>query len=149
MGRQRAVGVRELTVFTLHLFRFQADILRGLPAHLLLDPLSRSHRLQCFAGDVRPWRFVELPSVVVIEVRFDESMFRPTVDRLLVDVEAICHFLLGQHAASAKSIVARAEVVGVDEIGDPHGRKATSARPGRADPPGRSPCALSMSAISA
>ena len=27
VGRQRAMGMRELTVFTLHLFQFQADIL--------------------------------------------------------------------------------------------------------------------------
>jgi hypothetical protein len=31
--------------------------------------------------------------VVVIKVGFDDSMFRPPVNCLLVDIEAICHFL--------------------------------------------------------
>jgi hypothetical protein len=47
-------------------------------------------RLLCeFSRGVRLRKFVELPSVVVIEVRFDDSMLRPPVNRLLVDAEAI------------------------------------------------------------
>jgi hypothetical protein len=53
-------------------------------------------------------------------------MFRPPIDRLFMDTEAICHLSLVQHSALAKPIIARAEAVGVREIGYVLGRKAVS-----------------------
>ena len=64
--------------------------------------------------------------MVVIEMRSDESIFRPPIDRLLVNAETICHLLLVQHSALAKPIIARAQAVGVHEIGYVLGRKAVS-----------------------
>ena len=58
---------------------------------------------------VRFWGFVELPPVVVIEMRSNEPMFRPTIDRLLMDTEAICHLPLVQHSALAKPIMSASE----------------------------------------
>jgi hypothetical protein len=46
-------------------------------------------------------------------MRSNKPMFRPTIDCLLMDTEAICHFLLVQHSALAKPIIARAKAVGV------------------------------------
>ena len=77
-----------------------------------------------FRRRVRPWRLVELPSVVIIEMCFDEPMFRPPIDRLLMNAEAVCHFFLVQHSALAKPIIARTKAVGVHEIGYVFGRKA-------------------------
>jgi len=69
--------------------------------------------------------------MVIIEMRFDEPMFRPPIDRLLMNTEANRHFFLGQHSALAKPIITRTKAVGVHEIGYVLGREAVSrsARP--------------------
>ena len=51
--------------------------------------------------------------MVIIEMRFDEPMFRPPIDRLLMNTEAICHLPLVQHSALTKPIIARTKAVGV------------------------------------
>ena len=77
-----------------------------------------------FDRHVRPRKLVELPSVVVVEVRSEKPIFRPPVDRLLVDTEAICHLLLVQHSALTKPIIARTEAIGMHQIRHVLGRKA-------------------------
>ena len=69
--------------------------------------------------------------MVIIEMGFDEPVFRPPVDRLLMNTEAVCHFFLVQHSALAKPIIARPKAVGVHQIGYVFGRKLVirSARP--------------------
>ena len=70
-----------------------------------------------------------------IEMRLDDPTFRPPIDRLLMNTEAISHFFLVQHSALTKPIIARTKAVGVHEIG--YGlTENRSARPGRADAPG-------------
>ena len=64
--------------------------------------------------------------MVVIEMRSDKPIFRPTIDRLLMDTEAFCHLPLVQHSALAKPIIARAKAVGVHKIGYVLRRKAVS-----------------------
>ena len=86
-----------------------------------------------FGRDVLRRDLVEFPSVVVVEIRFDDSGLRPPLNRLFMDMEAIRHFFPVQHSSLAKPIIARAKVVGMHEICHPLGRKAIgpSARPGR------------------
>ena len=118
----------ELTVFTLHLFLFWANTLRAyLHTCCSIDQPIPSAAMFC--RDVRPRKLVELPSVVVVEVCFDDSMFRPPVDGLLVDAEAIRHLLLVQHSPLAKPIIARTEAIGMHEIRYVLGRKAISPSP--------------------
>ena len=70
------------------------SILQAVPP----PAMSRRH--------VGPWRLVELPSVAVIEMRLNKPERRPTINRLLMHTEAVCHFLLVQHPALAKTIIA-------------------------------------------
>ena len=77
-----------------------------------------------FRRRIRPRGLVELPSVIIIEMRFDEPMFRPPIDRLLMNTEATCHFFLVQHSALTKPVIARTKAIGVHEIGYVLGRKA-------------------------
>jgi len=65
-----------------------------------------------FNRHVRPGKLIELPAVVVVEVRFDDSMFRPAVDCLLVDIKAIRHLLFVQHSSLAKPIIGEQQQVG-------------------------------------
>jgi len=69
--------------------------------------------------------------VVIVEVGFDDSVFRPPIDRLLMDTEAICHLFLVQHSSPAKPIIARPEVIGMHEIRHSLGSEAIGppARP--------------------
>src|SRR4051794_24219175 len=83
-----------------------------------------------FGRDIRPWKLVELPSVVVVKMCFDVSIFRPPVNGLLMDTKAIRHFLFVQHSPLAKPIVARGEPIGMHQIRDPLGSKAIGASPG-------------------
>ena len=117
--------MREPTVFTLHLFQFQPGILKAYrqTCRSIHQPVPSA---AMFRWRVRPRRLVEPPSVVIIEMRSDEPMFRPPIDRLLMDTEATCHFPPVQHSALAKPIIARAKAVGVHEIGYVLGRKAVS-----------------------
>ena len=68
--------------------------------------------------------------MVVIKMRSNESMFRPTIDRQLMDTEAICHLPLVQHSALAKPIKARGKAVSVHEVGYVLRRKAVSRSAG-------------------
>ncbi len=65
-----------------------------------------------------PRIFVE-PSVPIVRVRPNEAVFPPTDDRAFMDAEAPCHFLLGEHAAITKALVAGAQCILVDEVGHP------------------------------
>src|SRR5215471_7546405 len=96
--------------------------LERLPATLLLDPPTG------------PIGCNVLPACSALEARRaairghyrNAPMFCPTIDRLLMHTEAICHLLLVQHSALAKAIIARAKAVGVHKIGYVLRRKAVS-----------------------
>src|ERR1700744_2620396 len=86
-----------------------------------------------FGRDVLFGWLVELPSVVVVEVRFDDSGLRPPLNRLLVGMEPIRLLFPVRHASLAKPVIARAKVIGMHQICHPLGSKAVgpSSRPGR------------------
>src|ERR1039457_5156125 len=88
LGWERAVGLRELTVFTLHLFRFQSNTL-GSCLHTCRAICQPIPSAAMFHGCVRPRELEKLPSVVVVEVCSDDSEFRPPVHRLFVNAQAI------------------------------------------------------------
>ena len=71
-------------------------------------------------------KLVEFPSVVVVEVRSEDSEFRPPVHGLLVDAQTIGHFFPVQHSPLTKPIIARTQAIGVHEIGYVLRRKAVS-----------------------
>jgi hypothetical protein len=50
-----------------------------------------------FQGYGRARKLIELPSVVVVGMRSEESNFRPAVQSLLVNAQTIGHLLLVQH----------------------------------------------------
>ena len=54
----------------------------------------------------------------------DEAMLGPSGEGVFVDVETRSRFLFCQHSAISQSVIARAQPVVVDEIGDPQGREA-------------------------
>ena len=82
-----------------------------------------------FSRQVRPRNLVELTSIVVVVVGFEDSMLCPPLDCLFVNSEALCHFLSVQHSSAAKPILARAEPVGMHEISDSLGGKALISSP--------------------
>src|ERR1035437_6401472 len=61
LGWERAVGLRELTVFTLHLFRFQSSTLRNW-LHTCCSILQTIPSATVFHGQVFAQKLVELPS---------------------------------------------------------------------------------------
>ena len=54
----------------------------------------------------------------------DESMFSPPGEGRFVDVEARGRFPFCEHSAISQSVVARAQAVAMDEIGDQQGCEA-------------------------
>src|ERR1700686_4222534 len=65
LGWQRTMGLRQLTVFTLHLFLFQRSMLRsGLhTCRAIYQPIPSA---AMFQGYVRAQKLIELPSVGVV-----------------------------------------------------------------------------------
>src|SRR5580658_7407407 len=115
----------ELTVFTLHLFLFQHSTLRGC-LHTCRATYQPIPSAAVFQGYVRARKLIELPSVVVVGMRSEESNFRPPVQSLLVNAQTIGHLLLVQHSPLTKSIIARTQAICVHEIGYVLRRKAVS-----------------------
>ena len=66
----------------------------------------------------------------IVGVPRDEAVFRPADNGRFVDAEASRRFRFRQHAAVAKSVVARAKRVSMDEIGDAQGGETSAAAPG-------------------
>ena len=62
--------------------------------------------------------------VTVIGVAGDEAVFGPSGDGVLVDIETRGRFLSCQHSALPQAVVAWAQLVFVDEIGNAQGREA-------------------------
>ena len=62
--------------------------------------------------------------VPVVGVAGDEAMFGPSGDCVFVDIETRGRFLFCQHSALSQPVVARAQLVFVDEIGNAQGREA-------------------------
>lgn len=65
----------------------------------------------------------------IVGVPFDDAIFCPGHDCCFVDSEASGRFRFGQHAAVAKPIVARAQRISMDEIGDAQRGEASFAVP--------------------
>ena len=65
----------------------------------------------------------------IVGVPCDDAVFRPADKRCFVDAEASCRFRCRQHAAVAKSVVARAKRVSMDEIGDAQRGETSAAAP--------------------
>ncbi len=85
----------------------------------------------------------------IVGVPADQPAFSPADDCCLVNTKALCRFIFRQHSAFAKSIIARAEIVFVDEIRNAQGIEASIA----SSVPRRIPCRdgvplVRMSAIS-
>ena len=76
-----------------------------------------------FFGQVRHRKFIQA-IVAVIGMTGDEAVLGPSGDGVLVDIETRGRFLFCQHSPFAQAVVARAQLVLVDEIGDPPGREA-------------------------
>jgi hypothetical protein len=68
--------------------------------------------------------------VCIVGVPRDETVFRPADNSRFMDVETSGRFRCRQHAAVAKSVVARAKCVTMDEIGDAQGGETSAAAPG-------------------
>ncbi len=66
----------------------------------------------------------------IVGVPRDETVLRPADNSRFMDVEASGRFRCRQHAAVAKSVVARAKCVSMDEIGDAQCGEASAAAPG-------------------
>ena len=58
-----------------------------------------------------------------------DAVFRPRHDRCFVDPEASCSFGCRQHTAVAKPVVARAQCVSMDEVGNAQRGEASLAAP--------------------
>ena len=80
-------------------------------------------------GQIRIWHFVQV-RVCIVGVPRDETVFRPADNSRFMDVEASGRFCYRQHAAVAKSVVARAKCLSMDEIGDAQGGETSAAAPG-------------------
>src|SRR2546429_5414643 len=76
-------------------------------------------------GQIRIWHLVKV-RVCIVGVSRDETVFRPADNSRFMDVEASSRFRCRQHAAVAKSVVARAKCVSMDEIDDARSEEHTS-----------------------
>ena len=114
---------RVIRAFILHLLQLQLRVL----AHCRLEGGgSIDKTIPSTALLARRIRCEDLVQVIVRVVGMpgDEAVFGPPGEGRFVDIEARSRFPFCQHSAIAKSIIARAEAVAVDEIGDPQGREA-------------------------
>jgi hypothetical protein len=62
-------------------------------------------------------------------VSHDDAVLDPTNEGGLMDSEMCCRFLFRQHTPLSKAVVARAEPVTVDQIGDPQCGEASLGLP--------------------
>lgn len=76
----------------------------------------------------RLWQLVK-KRVRIVGMPRDQAISRPVHDRCLVDADAGRRFCRGQHAAVAKSIVARAQRVSMDKEGNAQRGEASVAAP--------------------
>ena len=79
-------------------------------------------------GQIRIWHLVKV-RVCIVGVSRDETVFRPADNSRFMDVEASSRLRCRQHAAVAKSVVARAKCVSMDEIDDAPGSETSAAAP--------------------